>query len=360
MRRRGRAGRLLLAIAPLAFAALALGACGQKGPPVAPERRLPQPVRDLAGVVREDAIELTWTNPRRRVDGSALADLATARIFRTEGAGTGEVRPAVLARGRIPGYTEIATLALDEVESTDGRLLHTDRHELAAGRRYTYVIVTADSRRRDSAPSARVSVTYVAAPPAVQAVMAEAGDGEARLSWTAPTSLRDGSPSEPLAYDVLRAPHPDGPLVSVGRTDDGVTEFVDRGLQNDQTYTYSVRGLRTAADTRAYGPLSARVAVTPVDMTPPAAPTDVVAIVSPGAVRVSWRASPDADVATYVVYRAASGRVFERVGSTRATVTTFTDPEVAPGSYRYAVAAQDGGSRANESPRSSEAVVTVP
>ena len=58
-------------------------------------------------------------------------------------------------------------------------------------------------------------------------------------------------------------------------------------------------------------------------------------------------------------YRAAAGREFER-GSTRATVTTFTDLEVAPGSYRRRRGAQDGGSRANESARSREAVVTVP
>jgi hypothetical protein len=85
-----------------------------------------------------------------------------------------------------------------------------------------------------------------------------------------------------------------------------------------------------------------------------------VAIVAPGGVRLSWRPSPDADVAAYVVYRAAAGRDFERVGSTPATVTTFTDPNLAPGSYRYMVTAQDAGSRANESARSSEAAVTVP
>jgi hypothetical protein len=317
-------------------------------------------VRDLAGVVREDAIELTWTNPRRRVDGSVLPYVTTARVFRTEDAGTGETRPAVLSRGRILGYTAVATIGVDEVEAANGRLLHVDRDGLSEGRRYTYVVVTADPEGRESAPSSRVSITYVAAPPAPLAVTAVAGEGEANISWTVPAISGDSPPAESPVYEVLRAVGADAPLVPVGRADPGATRFVDRGLQNDHTYTYSVRAVRSVDGTRVFGPLSSRVAVTPVDMTPPAAPADLVAIVAPGAVRLSWRPSPDADVAGYIVYRAPAGREFERIGSTQGSMATFTDPDVPSGRYRYAVTAQDGGSRANESPRSIEAVVTVP
>jgi len=40
--------------------------------------------------------------------------------------------------------------------------------------------------------------------------------------------------------------------------------------------------------------------------------------------------------------------------------TTFTDRDVPPGTYRYAVTAQDASVRANESARSNEVDVTVP
>ena len=49
-----------------------------------------------------------------------------------------------------------------------------------------------------------------------------------------------------------------------------------------------------------------------------------------------------------------------RVGSIRSPGTTFTDRELAPGTYRYRVTAQDATARANESVPSNEVSVTVP
>jgi predicted small lipoprotein YifL len=89
-------------LAALALAALALVACGRKGPPVAPERRVPAPVADLAGLVRPDAIELTWSVPGRRADGTPLRDAAAATVFRTEDEGRGEPRSALLSGGMNP------------------------------------------------------------------------------------------------------------------------------------------------------------------------------------------------------------------------------------------------------------------
>jgi hypothetical protein len=65
-------------------------------------------------------------------------------------------------------------------------------------------------------------------------------------------------------------------------------------------------------------------------------------------------------VVAYVVYRATAGGELARIGSTRAPVTTYVDRDVAPGIYRYAVTAQDGSPRANESAPSREVSVTVP
>jgi hypothetical protein len=106
--------------------------------------------------------------------------------------------------------------------------------------------------------------------------------------------------------------------------------------------------------------MSARVSAMPVDTTPPKPPAELVAIPSQGAVRLAWIGSPDLDVARYVVYRAREGGALERVGSTAAPGTTFTDRDVPAGRWRYAVSAEDGSSRANESARSTEVTVTVP
>lgn len=356
--RGARAAALLLAAA----AALPAGACGRKGPPVPPEIRMPQPVGDLRGVVRAGAIELTWTNPRRRADNSRLAGLSLARLYRVEDDGRGDPKPALLDGDRVMGWTEVAIIRLDTGPSAFVRgdaVTFPDRRGLVLGRRYTYVVVAADPQGRVSPPGSRVSVTFLPAPEPPTDLTAEPGDAEVRLAWRAPARLVDGAAvATPLAYEVLRGDAPDGPLAAVTRTQPGETRLVDRQLENDRAYYYAVRAIRLEGP--AEGEPSPRVAATPVDTTPPSPPGSLVAIPSEGAVRLVWLASPETDVAGYVVYRAEPGRPFVRVGSTRVPQTTFTDRDVPSGTWRYVVTAQDQSARANESRRSNEVSVTVP
>ena len=306
----------------LALAVLALAACGRKGLPVAPEQRVPVAVVDLAAVIREAAVELTWTNPPRRMDGTRLRDLTLARVYRVDDEGRGDPRSAMLVEGTIAGYTELATVRLAAPEGATvqgGRVTLADRRGLAPGRRYTYVVVTADSLGRVSPPSARASVTFVAAAEPPRDLVAEPGEREVRLRWAPPARLLDGgAPPAALAYDVLRAPAADAPLVPVARTPAGALALTDRELENDRTYWYAVRALRVEGATTAYGAVSARGAVAPRDMTPPSAPTNLVAIPSELAVRLSWNPAPELDVSGYIVYRAEVAGAFARVGSTRA------------------------------------------
>lgn len=356
-----RGHRLTLAAAIVLFAVGAAG-CGRKAPPVFPELRLPQTVTDLSGAVREGGIDLSWTVPRRRVDNTPIRDPAVARIYRAEDPGTGEPRPALLVRDRVAGYTEIATIHLVDVPPAQGgRIAYRDTTALQHDRRYTYVVLTEDGQGRLSAPSTRVSLLYVAAPEPPRALRAAPGEQQARLSWEAPARRTDGGAIEgPLEYEVLRADSPDGALSPVGRTAADVTTFTDTKLENDRAYAYAVRAIGTARGGTAIGEPSARVTVTPADMTPPSAPANLVAIPSARTVRLSWSPSPERDVAGYVVYRAAGAGDFARVGSTRAPTTVFVDTDVPPGQYRYTVTARDAGARANESPRSNEVTVSVP
>ena len=353
-----------LATAALILVALgaALGACGRKGPPVAPEQRIPRPVSDLDAVVHESGIEVRWTNPTRRADNTRVRDLEVVRVFRLEDGGGGEPRPALLERGRVRGYTEIGTIRLaapaPSIREGD-RVIFDDRRGLTLGRRYTYTIVAADSQGRSSSPSPRLSVTFVAVPEPPRDLVAEAGEREVRLRWIPPVRLTDGHPpTQPLGYEVLRAPGADAPLTPVRETAE--PQLTDRDLENERTYAYAVRAVRMLGGTRVVSAPTPRVLVTPVDMTPPAPPTDLVAIPSPGTVQLSWRPSPDTDVERYIVYRATAGRAFERIGSTPAPATTFVDRDVAPGRYRYVVTAEDRSSRRNESGRSNDVTVSAP
>ncbi|HSE91718.1 MAG TPA: hypothetical protein VLF19_00300, partial [Methylomirabilota bacterium] len=310
-----------------------------------------------------------------RADNTRLRELGVARVFRHESAEGTEPKPAMLSRGRIVGYTEIGTIPLmpgvapgpparpgGQVAVVDGtRVTFQDRQAITHGRRYSYVVVTEDLQGRTSPPSPRVSVVFVAPPEAPGQLAATPGEGQVRLTWTPPSRLADGSPAEgPIFYEVLRAPDATAPLTPVTPAPIEATEIVDRNLENERTYHYAVRALRRQGETTSRGPATERIAATPADMTPPPAPSGLVAAVAGGTVRLSWLPSPASDVARYVIYRAPPGAPFTRVGTVAAPATVFVDRDVPAGTHRYAVTAQDTGSRANEGPRSSEATVTLP
>ena len=348
----------------LALAVLALVACGKRGSPVAPQLRLPRPVGDLSATARHDGIELAWTLPRRRVDNRPLFDPGVAKLYRTEDGGVGEPRAAMLVNDRVAGYTEVASFPLTGPAATpasDNRITYTDRRNLTFGRRYTYVVTTSDTRGHVSAPSPRTSVTFIAAPEPPGTVRATPGEAEVRLTWQPPARLVDGTPiTGPLVYEIARAADATASPAAVGRTAAGETAFVDRGMANDVTYHYTVRAIRTEGAATGTSAASAPVTATPVKTTPPAPASELAAIPSRGEVRLSWKPSPAGDVAAYLIYRAAPGGVFARVGSVRPPATTFVDRNVAPGRYRYAVTAQDTSTRGNESATSNEVTVTVP
>ena len=343
-------------------AACVLGACGRAGPPVVPEVRVPMAISDLRGVIEEGAVSLAWTNPQRRADQSRVRDLSEARIYRSEDDGVVPPKPALLTLGKIAGYQEIAVIPLSgSAPGGQGQTVRfVDRQGLRFGRRYTYVAVVEDSQRRVSPPSMRVSVRFIAPPEAPPPPEVDAGDGEVRVRWRPPERLLDGTAPGPLSYEVSRAGTADGPAEAVFPLAIGETGFLDKNVENDRTYYYAVRAIREEAETVARGVPSPRVAATPGRTTPPAPPANLVAAPSGNAVRLSWTPSPDPNVATYVVYRAAARGSFVRIGSVRVPATTFTDRELPPGIYRYVVTGQDVTARANESTRSNEVTVTLP
>jgi uncharacterized protein len=359
-------GRRLRAGAPfLIFALLvvATAACGRKGAPVAPEVRVPIPPSALGATVVPHAVVVEWTNPGRRLDGSRLRDLAVVRVYRHDDSGIGDPRAAIRDRDRIVGYTTLAVIDLGRPEQAaiqGDRVRYVDRAGLVAGRRYTYVVTATDALGRISAPSPRLPVTFITAPSAPATPSAEAGETEARLAWAPPGTLIDGSPLVgAVTYDLLRAASPDVPPSAIA-TALSTVEYSDTALENERTYYYAVRAVRTDAGGVAQSEPSPTVAVTPRDMTPPTPPTGLVAIPSVASVRLAWNPSPEPDVAGYVIYRTDARGERVRVGRTTTPGTVFTDREVPAGAYRYTVTAVDGASRANESAPTETVSVTVP
>ncbi|HEY5726521.1 MAG TPA: hypothetical protein VIX40_11210 [Methylomirabilota bacterium] len=355
----------LLAVAALTLLVATGAGCGKKGPPVAPEKRLPAAPTGMSASVEAEAIVLNWNIPRTRVDGTPLRDVAVVRLHRRAEAEGEPAKSAMVSSGQVVGWDEVAAIKLDAPAPavvTGNSVKWIDRRGLAFGRRYVYVATVVDSTGRWSAPSERFPVLYLAAPRPPQGLTTAAGEGEARLSWQPPDGLIDGSALRgEVTYVVLRGTGADGPLAAITRAPLRDTSYTDTGLANETLYRYAVRAVRHEGAATAYSEPSAPAAVTPVDRTAPAPPTNLIAIPSATAVRLAWNASASPDVATYVVYRATGEGAFVRIGTTPAITTVFIDREVATGArYRYAVSALDAARAPNESVRSNVAAVSIP
>jgi uncharacterized protein len=367
-------GRARAALAGLLLLPLALAACGKRGPPVAPERKLPAAVQDLQGSVDGGAIRLNWTLPRIRVDRSALKEIRRTEVYRRmeEGTAAEPVRPAVLTFGGlfgpppgVPGFERVANITVEEPEPAQVRgnqVTYTDAQNLTFGRRYTYVVVALDEHGRPSPPSNRVVVSLAAAPVAPPRLEAVPGDGQVRLTWDAPATLVDGSPApEDVVYDVYRALTPGAPAGRpVNQEPVTARQYVDLAVQNDVTYHYAVRA-RLGPGGAQSAPTAVATA-TPEDATPPAQPRGLVAVLAGSTVRLAWQGVPDPDLAGYVVYRSTTaGRGHVRVTGTPQNGTTYVDADVKPGqTYFYQVTAVDRSKRANESVPSEEVAATLP
>ena len=354
-----------LVLAVLLLVVIADGGCGKKGPVVAPERRLPAAPSGLAGTVEASSIVVSWTNPRTRVDATPLRDLALVKLYRRQEAPGEPAKSAMVSRGEVVGWDELAAIKLDApapAVMTGDTVSWVDTKGLAFDRRYVYVVTARDSTGRSSPPSERLAVVYLAAPRPPQALSADSGDREVRLTWQPPTGLIDGTPLRgDIGYVILRGGGANGPLTPVKSEPLTGTTFTDTGLENETPYRYVVRAVRREDNGVAYGEPSAVAAATPVDRTPPAPPTNLVAVPSEAAVRLAWNASPSDDVASYAVYRATGTGPFVRIATTPAVNTVHTDRDVRRGErYRYVVTALDRARTPNESVRSNEVLVTVP
>ena len=251
--------------------------------------------------------------------------------------------PTGLAVTRVNGKSVLSWAANTEPDLASYRVLRdgveiatvtattfTDNGANGAPRSYSLVAVdTHGNRSAATAPrSSQSDVTPPAAPTGLAAVR---GDSQVSLSWAA------NAEPDLASYRVLR----DGVEIATvtGRS------FVDTGLPNDVTYTYTLAAL-DVSDNRSAA--SAPVSATPTDLTPPAVPGRPVSVAGEGQVSLSWTANAEPDLATYRVLR-------DGVEIATVTAATFVDTGLANDTtYSYTLVAVDThGNRSAASPAAS-------
>jgi len=144
------------------------------------------------------------------------------------------------------------------------------------------------------------------------------------------------------------------------------TEFRDSHFDFGTPYVYTVRSVAQFGPDSVESADSAPAIVTPRDIFPPAAPTNLEFTIipatnqAPAYIELSWAISPEGDLAGYSVYRSdGEDTTGERVSAEILPSPTFRDISVLPGRrYWYRVSAVDRAG--NESPKSSAVQADVP
>jgi fibronectin type 3 domain-containing protein len=225
---------------------------------------------------------------------------------------------------------------------------------LSPGAAYGYRVVFTDASGREGerALTAQVVVRDPALPPPGQ-TRSTARDREVIVGWSYPRYRGEAS-DVVVGFHVYRAEGPAAPLrrltsTPVLRNDAAPLEYRDRDVRNGSSYRYQV----TAVDLLGRESVpSGDGSASPVDRTPPAAPVGLAVRNGDGTVLVTWRLSPEVDVAGYHVERATGLNAPYTRLTTRplpADAPILADSAVSGGRpYFYRVLAVDSAGNASE------------
>lgn len=394
----------------LLLAAIA-AACGKKGPPLAPLYLIPGPVTELSAGRVEDAVRLRFVLPSKNLNGPGI-DLERVEIFAVTVApgdpvppnqllmtkpflaGAVDVQPPAIEGGPAPDETdarpsagEMATFVeqlTPEVAQPSGwkpretgkppaaaaqpiptdpvtglPYLPTQPKPGLAGLDFTaathpsriYVIRGVSRNGRPGQPSTRVLVPLGGVPDSPGGVAVKNLEKAIAIEWT-PEPATVG-PKLP-AYNVYRADAPGQPL---NRTPLETAAYELAGAPLGEEICFRVRRVDlTGAVTLESAP-SDPACVTPQDTFAPAAPKGLAAVATPEAVQLIWNASPEPDLAGYLVLRAeAPGETLQPLTPEPIRDTVFRDTSIKPGvRYVYAIVAVDGATPRNRSEPSERA-----
>jgi fibronectin type 3 domain-containing protein len=317
--------------------------CAKKGNPVAWDSIVPKRVGDLVAIPREGRLLLEWAVPKENTDKTPLTDLASFKILRSEGALVGDACKGCGEKTKV-----VYEMKWDSQEE-DKKRAAVFFEDQEAKKVYVYQVVSVNRRGYPSVPSNPVTVYWDYPPQAPRMVNGERGDKRVDLSWE-PIEGANG-------YNIYR--RLDGEEFStrpLNRELVKTNHYSDLSVENEKKYIYSVRAVKRVGKTDVEGKGSLGVPVTPIDLIPPAAPVDLVAIPLKDGIELNWRGNREPDLLGYYVYRRTLGeKEFKRLNESPLAKEIYLDTGVVlQQEYEYAVSAVDNSVQRNESPLSEE------
>lgn len=346
---------------------IAAGACGHKGPPVAPVQLLPHPVDNLTIERANDVVTLRFVVPALDEPGGTPTSAPVERIEVFAVSEPADATKPTVGQVAIPPNL-VATIEVRR-EDPKAAAATAETGRPAAGEPATYVdkvklpapsagvrhyaIIAIAGRRRAQSPL--LTVPLSGAPATPTGLKADYSEASLDLTWTGTTGFvldeTDQSGANPRRLAASMQPSP--------------AKFAITPFEFGKQRCFVIRGIQAAGPVSLVSESSAPLCVTPVDRFPPPAASSLLAVpVEPadgGGIDLSWTPPTATDLAGYLVVRWIDGTE-ERQTLTPAPITTATyhDQTARAGvTYAYHVLACDTARPSNCSGPSNVRTVTA-
>ncbi len=328
----------------------ALGGCGYKDKPVAPQKVLPKKITDLRHQLSEKGVTLFWSYPRETVTGDNLTDISEFVMYRA-------VVPIDSYCDSCPiPFGSPITLAGGAIPDEGGKTASYQATLLRPGNLYFFKVRSKSGWWAESADSNVIKFLWNTPLTAPESLEISTKDSVVTLSWQPVAKHLDDSPiTEPVTYQVMRSVEGKA-FVQIGEPVSETT-YKDTDVVNGRKYFYQVQALSMYPQGTVGGGVSDTVAAAPADTTAPATPQEIRGIKTGTGIKIFWAQVNEKDLKGYRIYRRQQGNKAPKlIGEVMLPYTMYIDnqpPESASKLY-YSVSSIDKQSPANESSSSKE------
>ena len=334
----------------LLLPALALAACGKKGPLTLEPENIPPAVENFQVKQIGDQIKFSWKFPPLLADGKTpfkAPAVTKVHVFQaslkpgelsTEGSFSKKAR--LLAKAK---PSEIKGL-----DSSSSTLRVSFNNKELQGKTYGFTLDYYYGRQKSASSPTRTLSTLLSPTP-IQDLQASRNGKMVVLKWSKPVAQDNERSLRPIqGYQVYRRINAGNgesdfqPIGGQGTVNERYHDL-DTGTDGDYEYQVSCR-----LDERVESAPSNTVAIHVLDTFPPDIPRNLAIFTAKDQIFLTWENVPDTDLAFYRLYRKLSESDDFTLLADEITDNFFRDKNVASGKlYIYAIAAVD--KKGNES-----------